>query len=82
MLATARRSPDDAGAEAEVVWHTRPAHTNDLASRLTVADAVTDVRAAADWCSVASGGAGAVREAAEWLLHARGQWDSLLAEFG
>ena len=49
---------------------------------LTVADAVTDVRAAADWCSVAPGGAGAVREAAEWLLHARGQWDSLLAEFG
>ena len=39
VLATARRSPDDAGAEAEVVWHTRPAHTNDLASRLAVADA-------------------------------------------
>lgn len=49
---------------------------------LTVADAVTDVRAVADWCSVAPGGAGAVREAAEWLLQARGQWDNLLAEFG
>jgi 3-deoxy-D-manno-octulosonate 8-phosphate phosphatase (KDO 8-P phosphatase) len=48
---------------------------------MTVSDAVAEVRAAADWCSHAPGGAGAVREAAEWLLQARGQWDDLLAEF-
>ena len=48
---------------------------------MTVSDAVPEVRAAADWCSRAPGGAGAVREAAEWLLQARGQWDDLLTEF-
>ncbi len=49
---------------------------------LTVADAVAEVREAADWCSAAVGGAGAVREACEWLLRQRGQWPELLAEFG
>jgi 3-deoxy-D-manno-octulosonate 8-phosphate phosphatase (KDO 8-P phosphatase) len=48
---------------------------------LTVADAVSEVRAAADWCSHAAGGAGAVREAAEWLLRARQQWHGLVEAF-
>lgn len=48
---------------------------------LTVADAAAEVRAAADWCSDAIGGAGAVREACEWLLRQRGAWPSILAAF-
>ncbi|PLW82912.1 phenylphosphate carboxylase subunit delta [Kineobactrum sediminis] len=48
---------------------------------LGVADAVAAVRNAADWCSLANGGAGAVREACEWLLNARGQWAELEAGY-
>lgn len=48
---------------------------------LTVADAVAEVRAVADWCSSANGGAGAVREACEWLLQLRGEWPATIAEF-
>lgn len=48
---------------------------------LTVADATAEVRSAADWCSNAIGGAGAVREACEWLLRQRGAWPAILAEF-
>jgi 3-deoxy-D-manno-octulosonate 8-phosphate phosphatase (KDO 8-P phosphatase) len=48
---------------------------------LTVADAAAEVRAAADWCSDATGGAGAVREACEWLLRQRGAWPDVIAEF-
>ncbi|MEQ9463384.1 MAG: HAD hydrolase family protein [Haliea sp.] len=48
---------------------------------LTVADAVAEVREAADWCSAAAGGAGAVREACEWLLRQRGEWPAILAGF-
>ena len=46
---------------------------------LTVADAVTAVREAADWCSGLPGGRGAVREACEWLLDLRGQRTQLEA---
>lgn len=48
---------------------------------LTVADAVAEVRAVADWCSAATGGAGAVREACEWLLQQRGEWPAIIEEF-
>lgn len=48
---------------------------------LTVADAVPEVRAVADWCSAAVGGAGAVREACEWLLRQRGAWPATVAEY-
>lgn len=40
---------------------------------LSVADAVFTVREAADWISQAAGGEGAVREACERILEARGQ---------
>lgn len=36
--------------------------------KLAPADATAPVREAADWCAQAGGGAGAVREACEWLL--------------
>ncbi len=39
ILGTDRRGPDDDGADAEVVWHPRPAHPEDLAAKLAVADA-------------------------------------------
>ncbi|MEM1112036.1 MAG: HAD-IIIA family hydrolase [Pseudomonadota bacterium] len=44
---------------------------------LTVADAATSVAEAADWQSVAQGGQGAVREAAEAILRARNVLEQL-----
>ena len=41
---------------------------------LAPADAVAEVRRAAHWVSRRPGGRGAVREAIEWLLRARGAW--------
>ena len=41
---------------------------------LAPADAVREVRRVAHWISRLPGGSGAVREAVEWLLKARGAW--------
>jgi len=48
---------------------------------LTVANAGTDVARRAAWRSTARGGHGAVREACEMLLRARGQWDALVEPY-
>jgi 3-deoxy-D-manno-octulosonate 8-phosphate phosphatase (KDO 8-P phosphatase) len=48
---------------------------------LTVAAAVVAVSDAADWCASRDGGAGAVREACEALLEARGQRAELEAGY-
>lgn len=48
---------------------------------MAVADAVRDVREAADFVTVRPGGLGAVREAIEHLIKSRGQWDDALALF-
>lgn len=48
---------------------------------LTVADASQALISAADWCARLPGGAGAVREACDALLEARGQRDAIEAEF-
>jgi 3-deoxy-D-manno-octulosonate 8-phosphate phosphatase (KDO 8-P phosphatase) len=48
----------------------------------TVADAAPEVRAAAHWVAAASGGRGAVRELAEFVLHAQGRFAALLARHG
>lgn len=40
---------------------------------MTVADGVASVKAAAQWISTAPGGAGAVREACEFILQTRGE---------
>jgi len=39
------------------------------------------VRRAADWVSEAGGGCGAVREACEFILSARGEWAALEERF-
>ncbi len=44
----------------------------------TVANGVAEVRRVATWQSSREGGRGAVREFAEALLRARGQWDGLV----
>lgn len=44
----------------------------------TVADACTEVKAAAHWITSAPGGRGAVRELAEFILRAQGRFDDLL----
>ena len=44
-----------------------------------VADAHQEARRAAIWVSNRPGGAGAVRELVEYLLHAQGRWDELVA---
>jgi 3-deoxy-D-manno-octulosonate 8-phosphate phosphatase (KDO 8-P phosphatase) len=48
---------------------------------LTVADAADAVREAADWISESAGGCGAVREACEFILTARGEWPERVAGY-
>jgi 3-deoxy-D-manno-octulosonate 8-phosphate phosphatase (KDO 8-P phosphatase) len=48
---------------------------------MTVADGSAAVRDAADWVSHANGGCGAVREACEFILSARGEWSDLESDF-
>jgi 3-deoxy-D-manno-octulosonate 8-phosphate phosphatase (KDO 8-P phosphatase) len=48
---------------------------------MTVADASSTVREAADWRSRYNGGCGAVREACEFILSAKGEWSALAADF-
>ena len=48
---------------------------------MTVADGSATVREAADWVSSLNGGCGAVREACEFILSARGEWSSVAAGF-
>jgi 3-deoxy-D-manno-octulosonate 8-phosphate phosphatase (KDO 8-P phosphatase) len=48
---------------------------------MTVADGSATVREAADWVSSLNGGCGAVREACEFILCARGEWSSVTAGF-
>lgn len=47
----------------------------------TVPDAAPEVRQLARYTTEARGGRGAVREFAEALLHARGQWDGAVARY-
>jgi 3-deoxy-D-manno-octulosonate 8-phosphate phosphatase (KDO 8-P phosphatase) len=49
--------------------------------RVAVADACAEVRAAADYVCRTDGGAGAVREAVEWLLALRGEWAGVVARY-
>ncbi|MDB6121049.1 MAG: phenylphosphate carboxylase subunit delta [Pedosphaera sp.] len=46
----------------------------------TVADAITEAKAAAHYVTELSGGHGAVREVIELILKAQGRWDRLVAE--
>ncbi len=48
---------------------------------IAVANAVSEVRAAARVVTTAAGGHGAVREVAELLLKARGEWQELVAKY-
>ena len=47
----------------------------------TVSNGVLEVRRVATWQSLKDGGHGAVREFAEALLRARGEWDGLVDEY-
>jgi 3-deoxy-D-manno-octulosonate 8-phosphate phosphatase (KDO 8-P phosphatase) len=48
---------------------------------MTAADADETVREAAHWQSRQRGGEGAVREACEFILRARGEWDRVKSDF-
>lgn len=48
---------------------------------IAVANAVAEIRAEAIWQTTRPGGSGAVREFAEELLTARGEWARLVAEY-
>jgi 3-deoxy-D-manno-octulosonate 8-phosphate phosphatase (KDO 8-P phosphatase) len=48
---------------------------------IAVANAVAEVKAVAAYVTTARGGHGAVREAIEALLHARGEWGDLLERY-
>jgi 3-deoxy-D-manno-octulosonate 8-phosphate phosphatase (KDO 8-P phosphatase) len=52
-----------------------------VALPIAVANAVAEVKKAATFVTTAPGGRGAVREVAELLLQARGEWQSLLKQF-
>jgi len=52
-----------------------------VALPIAVANAVADVRSAAQVVTRATGGQGAVREVAEALLRARGEWDACLERY-
>jgi len=54
---------------------------NSVGLGLTVADATSAVRSAAQWCSSRSGGDGAVREACEFILRAKGKLTALEAQY-
>jgi len=49
---------------------------------IAVGDAVEDVKNHAAYVTVARGGYGAVREAAEMILKAQGKWDKILSKIG
>lgn len=49
--------------------------------RAAVADAVAEVREAADYVTRAAGGRGAVREVVELILKAQGRWPRILARY-
>jgi 3-deoxy-D-manno-octulosonate 8-phosphate phosphatase (KDO 8-P phosphatase) len=48
---------------------------------VTVADAVPEVKAVADHVTERPGGRGAVREAIEWLLRAKGRWADVVKRY-
>lgn len=48
---------------------------------VAVADACAEVRAAAAYVTTVPGGYGAVRDAIEWLLRLRGEWDGIVARY-
>ncbi|HEY1066486.1 MAG TPA: HAD hydrolase family protein [Pirellulales bacterium] len=48
---------------------------------VAVADAVPELRTAADYVTDAPGGTGAVRETIEMLLKAQGAWDAVVARY-
>ncbi len=52
-----------------------------VALPIAVANAVAEVKAAADLVTAAAGGAAAMREVAETLLKARGVWDDLVRRY-
>jgi 3-deoxy-D-manno-octulosonate 8-phosphate phosphatase (KDO 8-P phosphatase) len=49
---------------------------------VAVADAVPEVKWAADFVTTLPGGRGAVREAIEWLMRCQGTWEPAVAAFG
>jgi 3-deoxy-D-manno-octulosonate 8-phosphate phosphatase (KDO 8-P phosphatase) len=51
-------------------------------TRFAVADAVEEVRRAADVVLDKPGGFGAVREVCEWILKCKGRWQSIVSDFG
>jgi 3-deoxy-D-manno-octulosonate 8-phosphate phosphatase (KDO 8-P phosphatase) len=77
-------------AEAGATWEELAVVGDDLADlpvlaraglAVAVPNAVAEVRAQAAWVTETEGGAGAVREFAEALLQARGQWTELAAAY-
>ncbi|MFO0914659.1 MAG: HAD hydrolase family protein [Pirellulales bacterium] len=54
-------------------------HRSGLA--IAVADAAAEVRTAAHWVTKLPGGAGAVREAIETILKAKGRWQDLIRRY-
>ena len=54
---------------------------NRVGLAVAVADACSEVRAAAHYVTKVPGGRGAVRDAIEWLLKLRGEWDGIVTKY-
>lgn len=76
--------------ERGIAWNETACVCDDLADvpilrkaglPVAVANAVPEVRALAHWTTVREGGRGAVREFAETLLQARGEWNDRVREY-
>jgi len=85
-----RVAADELVAKAGCNWNEVACICDDLADLpileaaglpVAVANAVPEVRAVAKWVTSRRGGDGAVREFAEALLRARGQWNTLVAQY-
>ena len=77
-------------ADTGVGWEETACVCDDLADipifrraglAVAVANAVPEIRAIAHWVTERAGGYGAVREFAEALLHARGEWAARVAQY-
>jgi YrbI family 3-deoxy-D-manno-octulosonate 8-phosphate phosphatase len=85
-LPTARQLIEELGLSPEQVCHIGDDLTDLPLMRMVglgvaVADAVKEVREAADYVSRCKGGRGAVRETIELVLQAKNRWDDLIRNY-
>jgi 3-deoxy-D-manno-octulosonate 8-phosphate phosphatase (KDO 8-P phosphatase) len=79
LLESLKLSPTEAGYVGDDLMDLPPMRLAGWSA--CPADAVEEVRAAADYVASARGGRGAAREVVEHLLKAQGKWDSIMERY-